>query len=248
MPVYSMTGYASATAGAQITTESTGGTDALQTRPSMTTNVTVEIRSVNGRFLDCGFRLPDEFRSLEPTLREMLGSAFRRGKIELRLNTQRDSNTGWPQPQTEQLNRLSMLESTVQSWLPKAQGLSVQEVLQWCKNCATGDRLDEAAIEATRLCVIELKEARAREGKKLMNALLERVTRLRALASLRNLHVSIPFAITLPAGRAAELFRDNPAKQTCHPDQRSPSPSTIPTWGGPPGRLPPRFAPRETRR
>ena len=39
----------------------------------------VEIRSVNGRFLDLALRLPDELRSLEPALRELLTATFRRG-------------------------------------------------------------------------------------------------------------------------------------------------------------------------
>ena len=76
MPVYSMTGYASAVAGAQSATETTGASEAAGTRTgaSSTASVTVELRSVNGRFLDLGFRLPDEFRSLEPALRELLDS------------------------------------------------------------------------------------------------------------------------------------------------------------------------------
>src|SRR6218665_2906871 len=113
MPVYSMTGYASATAGALSATESTASAESSASRanPASSASVTVDLRSVNGRFLDLGFRLPDELRSLEPALRELLGAAFRRGKIELRLNTQRDTDTAWPQPQPEQLNRLSRLES-----------------------------------------------------------------------------------------------------------------------------------------
>ena len=53
--------------------------------------VTVEARSVNGRFLDLALRLPDEVRSLEPALRELLTAAFKRGKIELRVATGRAS-------------------------------------------------------------------------------------------------------------------------------------------------------------
>jgi uncharacterized protein YicC (UPF0701 family) len=43
-----------------------------------------------------GFRLPDEFRSLEPALRELLTGSFRRGKIELRLNTKAETDTPGP--------------------------------------------------------------------------------------------------------------------------------------------------------
>jgi uncharacterized protein (TIGR00255 family) len=185
MPVYSMTGYASATAGAQSATESTASTEAVTTRSSgsQAASVTVELRSVNGRFLDLGFRLPDEFRSLEPALRDLLGGAFRRGKVELRLNTKADADTAWPQPQPEQMNRLSRLESTIQGWLPKAQPLSVHEVMQWCKGGTPGERLDEVALEAAKRCISGLREAREREGEKLVTVLMDRVTRLRELAA-----------------------------------------------------------------
>lgn len=185
MPVYSMTGYASATAGAQSATETTGSSEATNARPSAspTASVTVELRSVNGRFLDLGFRLPDEFRSLEPALRELLTGAFRRGKIELRLNTKVEADTAWPNPQPEQMNRLSRLESTIQGWLPKAQPLSVHEVMQWCKGGTPSERLDEVALEAAKRCVAGLTEARAREGEKLVAVLMDRVKRLRELAA-----------------------------------------------------------------
>ena len=185
MPVYSMTGYASATAGAQSATESTGATEAAAARPSASAaaSVTVELRSVNGRFLDLGFRLPDEFRSLEPALRDLLTGAFRRGKIELRLNTKTEADNAWPNPQPEQMNRLSRLESTIQGWLPKAQPLSVHEVMQWCKGGTPAERLDEVALDAAKRCVAGLAEARAREGEKLVAVLMERVTRLRELAA-----------------------------------------------------------------
>jgi uncharacterized protein (TIGR00255 family) len=184
MAVYSMTGYASASAGVTsahlsgVQTEAGTAKAATVAQPQ----VSIEIRSVNGRFLDLGFRLPDEFRSLEPGLRELLTSAFRRGKIELRLNARTEGEAAWSMPQPEQLNRLSRLESTVQGWLPKAQGLSVHEVLQWCKGSAPAERLDEAALDATRRCIVGLKEARAREGERLVAVLMERVQRLRELS------------------------------------------------------------------
>jgi uncharacterized protein (TIGR00255 family) len=180
MAVYSMTGYASASAG--VTSAHLSGVQTEAGTAKAATVAQPEIRSVNGRFLDLGFRLPDEFRSLEPGLRELLTSAFRRGKIELRLNARTEGEAAWSMPQPEQLNRLSRLESTVQGWLPKAQGLSVHEVLQWCKGSAPAERLDEAALDATRRCIVGLKEARAREGERLVAVLMERVQRLRELS------------------------------------------------------------------
>jgi len=185
MSVYSMTGYASTSANRAETHSQPAVPDAPTPRPTpnSSASVTVELRSVNGRFLDLSLRLPDELRSLEPALRELVGSSFRRGKIELRLSTQTSSSTPWPQPQPEQLNRLSHLQGTVRGWLPQARELSVHEVLQWCKDASGPEQLDEVAMDAARGAVAGLQQARAREGQRMADALLERVARLRALAA-----------------------------------------------------------------
>jgi len=173
-----MTGFAHASQGAA------GGADDSAARHGVAgVGVMVEARSVNSRFLDLAFRLPDELRGLEPALRELVGAAFRRGKIELRVATQREADSGWPQPQPDQLNRLSRLESTVQGWLPKAQPLSVNEALNWCRQGGATERLDEAALTAAREAIAGLREARGREGARLVDILMERIARLRELAT-----------------------------------------------------------------
>jgi uncharacterized protein (TIGR00255 family) len=177
MAVYSMTGYANAAAEAAANGEN--GSDVV--RPAGPT-VHVELRSVNSRFLDIAFRVPDEFRSLEPALRDILTAKLRRGKVELRLVTREDSASVWPQPQVEQLNALSRLENTVQNWLPNAAALSTHEVLQWCRGGTPAVRLDEPALDAARRGVDALLESRRREGEKLVGVLGQRVARLRELA------------------------------------------------------------------
>ena len=177
MSVYSMTGFANATHGAS---GSGGGEPA---RGPAGAAVSVDARSVNSRFLDLSFRLPDELRGLEPALRELVGTMFKRGKIELRIALQRDTDTAWPQPQPDQLNRLSRLESTVIGWLPKAQPLSVNEALLWCRQGGAAERLDEAALAAAREALTGLREAREREGARLVLILHERIARLRELAA-----------------------------------------------------------------
>ena len=146
-------------------------------------SVTAELRSVNGRFLDLSLRLPDELRALEPALRELIGAGIRRGKVELRMASQQGGQEAWPNPSTDQLNRLARVEAQVQGWLPQARGLSVNEAMQWCRSGAVADRLDDTALEAVRQCVDGLREARAREGQRLAAMLLDRVRQLRDLAA-----------------------------------------------------------------
>ncbi|GAA0749174.1 YicC family protein [Ideonella azotifigens] len=149
--------------------------------------ITVEIRTVNSRFLDIAFRLPDELRQLEPAMRELLVAGLRRGKVELRAAQGRAAEEGLPQPSPEQLNRLSRLETSVQAWLPKAPPLSVHEALQWCRSAGSSApgpaRLDELALQAARAAIESLKDARAREGDRLVAILMERIVKLRELAA-----------------------------------------------------------------
>ena len=173
-----MTGFAQATQGGSGTPD-----EGLAKPVSANAGVTVEARSVNSRFLDVSFRLPDELRGLEPALRELVGATFKRGKIELRVASQRDSDTAWPQPQPDQLNRLSRLESTITGWLPQARPLSVNEALQWCRLGGASERLDEATLVAARAAIAGLREARGREGARLVAILDERIAHLRDLAA-----------------------------------------------------------------
>jgi uncharacterized protein (TIGR00255 family) len=170
MSVYSMTGYASVASSSLPAVESDPG-------------VTVELRSVNGRFLDLNLRLADEFRGLEPALRELVTGALRRGKVELRLGSARDAEAAGPNPTTEQLTRLSRLDGMVQGWLPNAAPLTVHEALQWCRGGSTVERSDEAVLATARAALQALAGARAREGARLVAVLIERVQHLRGLAA-----------------------------------------------------------------
>jgi uncharacterized protein (TIGR00255 family) len=154
---------------------------ASENGPSQT-HLAVELRSVNGRFLDLALKLPEELRGLEPALREQLAGAFRRGKIELRMGAQREAAAEWPEPTPEQLSRLGRLEATVRSWLPEARNLSVNEALNWCRSGGAAEKLDEVALEAAQRAIAALREARAREGAKLVATLVERTAKLRELA------------------------------------------------------------------
>ncbi len=99
MPVYSMTGYASGQNGP------TGSHSDAEARPQPTGRLGVEIRSVNSRFLDLTFKLPEELRQHEPTLRELLTGQLKRGKVELRVAFENTASAGVADPSTKLLQR-----------------------------------------------------------------------------------------------------------------------------------------------
>jgi uncharacterized protein (TIGR00255 family) len=178
MSVYSMTGYAavqSNTASSAQDTESGSEGNA---------RIGLEIRSVNSRFLDLAFRLPDELRQVEPALRDLLTAKLKRGKVELRVALESSSSSSLKAPTPATLQRLGTLEDSIKSWLPNAASLSVADVLRLATN--EDKKPHDHSEELTKLAKKALKEllaAREREGARLKLMLRERTAQLRALSA-----------------------------------------------------------------
>src|SRR6476660_6492804 len=94
-------------------------------------SLNLELRSVNNRYLDIQFRLPDEFRSLEAAMREFLTSRLNRGKVECRLNFSRLPESEDIQVINSNLfQKLLELDRTIRAALPEARGLEVADILR----------------------------------------------------------------------------------------------------------------------
>jgi uncharacterized protein (TIGR00255 family) len=197
MAVYSMTGFANAAVLASVNHD---------TQAAAASGLSIELRSVNSRFLDLNFRLPDDYRGLEGALRERLTQSFRRGKIEVRLNVGKEADHPWPEPRPEQLMNLSRIESMTQGWMPKATPLSVNEILQWCRNGTQGPCSQENLLEAAQQAIQELQSARAREGERLVDILRSRIDKLRELATQAN--PLVPQVVARQQQRFLERWND----------------------------------------
>ena len=178
MPVYSMTGYASVQ---HSTPAAPGSTDSRSTPAH---RLGLEIRSVNSRFLDLSFRLPDELRAFEPALRELITQHIKRGKVEVRAVA--DSAEGTvAEPQAAALQRLLSLQDKVQTWLPGARDLSVADVLRLAAQERSGGGVTEKVLmPLAKQAVQALLSAREREGARLAAMLQDHIQQLKALAKL----------------------------------------------------------------
>jgi uncharacterized protein (TIGR00255 family) len=178
MAVYSMTGYASAQY-----SDSANPPDPAP-KHSASGRLGLEVRSVNSRFLDLAFRLPEELRHVEPALRERVNARLKRGKVELRLTLESDAGATLAEPTPRLLQRLNTLQDSVRSWLPSATPLSVAEVMRLAAtDGSTGQTWTDAQVlELSDQVLSGLLEAREREGARLGLMLLERIAQLRSLA------------------------------------------------------------------
>lgn len=178
MAVYSMTGYASAQHNAgHGSTEAESGTSALG-------NLGLEIRSVNSRFLDLAFRLPEELRPQEPALREILAARIKRGKVEVRVLIENGSGNSFPDPQPRLLQRLGSVQDKVRAWLPDARPLSVADVIRLGIGEQPSARdWSRDVLPLAEQTLQQLLLARSREGDRLAKAMLTQIAQLRALAN-----------------------------------------------------------------
>ena len=143
-------------------------------------SVSIDLRSVNQRYLELHFRLADEFRVLEPQLRELIQRRLSRGKVECRI-----SLAALPAATQDNglnpaiLERLAHWQSDVMQRIPNSTPLSVNEILRWpgAVPIATlsQDTLNQAALEGVQATLDELVASRQREGAKLRQHILDRL-------------------------------------------------------------------------
>ncbi len=152
-------------------------------------SVSVELRSVNHRYLDVSFRMPDELRPAEQGLRKAIAAEVTRGKIECRVAyARRNGAQGGSELDPTMLAQLLALNARAQSALPEARPLSVADILRWPGMLGADelpvDELRAVAGELLREALRDFSAARSREGEKLATVILERATDMRGRIAL----------------------------------------------------------------
>jgi uncharacterized protein (TIGR00255 family) len=142
-----------------------------------------ELRSVNHRFLDIGFRLPEEFRSLESAFRERVAAVLKRGKVDCTLKlTVQSGHSGAAEIDTDALRALARLQAAVRDELPDAQPLSTAELLRWPGVVKEPRQSLEALSASVDACldaaIAALQASRMREGARIGELLEQRNARI----------------------------------------------------------------------
>lgn len=146
--------------------------------------LSIDIRSVNHRYLEQTLRLPDELRAAEPAMREAVAARLGRGKVDLRATWQPEAGaaTGL-RPDRGTLSSLQVWQRDVLAMLPDAPPLRVADVLRW-PGVLDGvqpdvETLRDEVLAALAGALDELDATRMREGARLAALMLERVAAMR---------------------------------------------------------------------
>jgi len=154
---------------------------ARESRATDQGTLTVELRTVNHRYLDCSFKIPDTLRSLEGGFREQASKALARGKLDclVRLQNQ-DASTGAALAIDEKrLQEVLQAAQRIASHAPNALPLNPLEVLSFPGVCSAPEGSEQALQQAATKVFAEalnsLRDNRAREGEKLGQLVLDRL-------------------------------------------------------------------------
>ncbi|HEY4318290.1 MAG TPA: YicC/YloC family endoribonuclease [Herbaspirillum sp.] len=186
---------------------------AIHTRETAAGTVTIELKSVNSRFLDLQFRVNDDLRALEPALREAIIGRVVRGKLECRLSFGRRAATGASQTvNAELLASLAALQQQLRSRpeFADAAPLSVAELLRWpgvIEEIEIGqERLQQDVASAMQAALDAFIESRAREGAALQDVLLSRIDMMEAIVA--RITPLVPQLVAQFQQRASERLQD----------------------------------------
>lgn len=131
-----------------------------------------ELRSVNHRYLEPSFKLPDNLRGLEPSLREKIRKQLSRGKLECSLRIQNQEGNYQPiQVDHALLRQVIIAGETIQGQLSNSSTINPLEVLQWpgvLTDIGTNDSTtEEQTFTLFQLALHQLISTREREGAEL---------------------------------------------------------------------------------
>ncbi len=148
-----------------------------------------ELRSVNHRFLEAAFRLPDELRAAEGELRARLGKLLRRGKVDCTVSFRRAQGAGGTlEVDQAALERVLAAVKMVSRSQLASDSVSALELLRWPgvlreDSSSSGEELLAAGHAVFGATLDELVAARAREGLRLRELLEQRCEGLEALVT-----------------------------------------------------------------
>ncbi len=139
--------------------------------------VTLEVRSVNSRYLDINFRLPDELRAVETHLREQIARSLSRGKVEVRLSYSRQKTDPLDKLDQTYIKKVAEQLRLARQILPDTGAPSLTDLIK----SASGQDADEIdpeiwttlAQQALSQALTDMQANREREGARLSAMLLE---------------------------------------------------------------------------
>jgi len=146
-----------------------------------------ELRSVNHRYLETHFKLPDVLRPLEPLLREKLRSALARGKVDTHLHFNAASCDLSLTVNADKVLALQQAAEQVAGLAGQEASLTTAQLMQW-PGVLEQPELDIDKVSGELLAgfdraLLALQQARSTEGARLVALLEQRIAQIAVLVA-----------------------------------------------------------------
>ncbi len=146
-----------------------------------------ELRSVNHRYLETQFKLPDKLKVLEPLLRERVRSALARGKVECNLFFKANESEQAFIVNQDKISALLLAAEQLNEKKSNIAPLSSYEILQWPGVLQAAELNIEAITESLLASFNEalstLAEARITEGGRMADVIYEKLDQVDSLTN-----------------------------------------------------------------
>lgn len=153
--------------------------------------ITVELKSVNNRYLDCSVRLPRNFLFAEDAVKQAVSAAVSRGKVDVFVSAQASQDSGTVVSVNEDLARgycdavAHIAESLgLESGLNAFSIARFPDVLMVERRELDKDKAAAALSEITAKAVEEFNAMREREGDRLRRDMLGKIETIEGLVSV----------------------------------------------------------------
>ena len=169
-----------------------------------------ELKSVNHRFIEINFKIPELFKKLELQMRDLLKEALVRGKVECSIIINENTVLSETKIDQAQLENYLDLMQKVKSKVGEPDKISITDVLNLPgvlnQKPIESSGLEKFCLEGFKETIKKLKEFREIEGKKLKKDITEKIKFIEV--HLESLEKELPRLLDLNRKRLEKRISD----------------------------------------
>ena len=167
-------------------------------------NATVELKTLNSKFLDVSMRLPQQLQHKELELKEVFQKSIKRGKLNVNVNfSEKDNVDSRFEIDFDKVKSYTKILNKIREAAGISKLLTIKDITNFSDIFISKEESEQAVevkwklvLEATEIAILKLMQMRLQEGEQLKNDLITRVS---------NIQASVAQILILTEGRSDEV-------------------------------------------
>jgi uncharacterized protein (TIGR00255 family) len=151
-------------------------------------NATVELKTLNSKFLDVSMRLPQQLQHKELELKEVFQKSIKRGKLNVNVNfSEKDNVDSRFEIDFDKVKSYTKILNKVREAAGISKLLTIKDITNFSDIFISKEESEQAVevkwklvLKATEIAILKLMQMRLHEGEQLKNDLITRVSNIQA--------------------------------------------------------------------